>query len=100
MLLLLKGFQSLSNTPLPPARPQFPRDAADRISARSFLRYLRGRIQLSRLRRRLSAFDSVGDGFLREHDLENYVFESIPEMPDLAELQVCGCLLCVRKMCE
>lgn len=66
---------------------QFPRDGSDRISVRSLLRYIVGRVSLEHFRVRLSAYDNAGGGFLTEHDLEMYVFESIPEAPDLAALQ-------------
>ena len=36
-----------------------------------------------------SSYDSVGDGNLREYDLENYVFELIPTLPNLRQLKVC-----------
>jgi len=37
--------------------------------------------------RRLAMYDSEGDGRLREPDLENYIFEAIPAVPELAALQ-------------
>ncbi|CAF1678063.1 unnamed protein product, partial [Didymodactylos carnosus] len=35
----------------------------------------------------LSLYDMVGQGFLRESDLENYIYELIPTMQQLAQLQ-------------
>jgi serine/threonine-protein phosphatase 2A regulatory subunit B'' len=34
-----------------------------------------------------SSYDTVGDGYLREYDLENYVFELIPTLPNLRQLK-------------
>jgi serine/threonine-protein phosphatase 2A regulatory subunit B'' len=36
--------------------------------------------------RRVSAYESESDGIFRENDLENYVYESIAELPDLTHL--------------
>lgn len=35
-----------------------------------------------------SSYDTVGDGYLREFDLENYIFELIPTLPNLRQLKV------------
>lgn len=35
----------------------------------------------------MALYDTEGDGYLREHDLENFVFESIPSLPELGALQ-------------
>jgi serine/threonine-protein phosphatase 2A regulatory subunit B'' len=57
------------------------------VSVRAVARFIRLHAQLASVRRKLCTYDSSGDGCLREHDLENYVFEVIPELPDLAGLQ-------------
>jgi hypothetical protein len=67
---------------------QLARDAADRIDGRSLLRYLVSRVQLSLFLHRVAYFDSVGDGAVREHDLEQCILEAIPNIPDLEGLQV------------
>jgi Ca2+-binding EF-hand superfamily protein len=61
--------------------------AAAAVSLKLLARYIRSRIHLSNVARRLSHYDSEGDGCLREHDLENYVFESLGELSELSSLQ-------------
>ncbi len=59
----------------------------DAASPAALLRYLREIMILRFVYRRLAVFDSVGDGKLREHDLENYIFEALQAVPELAALQ-------------
>lgn len=67
--------------------PQLPRGSDDVVSPFTLLRYLRESMVLRFVYRCLAMYDSVGDGYLREHDLENYIFEAIPGSPELAALQ-------------
>jgi len=77
--------------PLPtlvPPSSQLPRDPATGcVPLRLLLRYTRSRVHLANVWRRLECYDSEGDGWLREHDVENYVFEALPELPALGGLQ-------------
>lgn len=72
---------------LPSVFIKFPRDTHGRIGVRSFFRYVRSKVRLTRLRISLCCFDELGQGCLREYDLENYVFEQVPLMPMLADLE-------------
>jgi len=45
------------------------------------------KVRLTRLRISLTCYDEVGQGYLREQDLENYVFEQIPSLPQLQGLE-------------
>jgi Ca2+-binding EF-hand superfamily protein len=72
---------------LPSVFIKFPRDRFGSIPIRPFFRYVRSKVRFTRLRISLSCFDDLGQGSLREHDLENYVFEQIPLMPMLADLK-------------
>lgn len=83
---------------------QLPRDSRGCVALRLVLRYLRQRVQLSNVGRRLACYDSEGDGALREHDLENYVYESIAgegyeslrAVPATCNLQWAACTSPVR----
>jgi len=66
---------------------KFPRDQHGRISARAFFRYVMRKVRLTRLRISLTCYDEIGQGYLREQDLENYVFEQIPSLPQLQGLE-------------
>ena len=59
----------------------------DAASPIALLRYLHEIMTLRFVYRRLGLVDSVGDGKLREHDLETYFFEAISAVPELAALQ-------------
>ncbi len=67
---------------------KFPRDEHGRISAKSFFRYITKKVRLGQLRIALTCYDEMGYGYLREQDLENYVFEQIPSLPQLTGLEV------------
>ena len=66
---------------------KFPRDPLGRISANALFRYIIKKAHLTRLRISLTCYDEVGQGYLREQDLENYVFEQIPSLPQLLGLE-------------
>ena len=34
-----------------------------------------------------SLYDTTGDGFLREQDLESYIYDLIPQLPALRDLE-------------
>eukprot|EP00823_Brevimastigomonas_motovehiculus_P009181 TRINITY_DN8845_c0_g1_i1.p1 TRINITY_DN8845_c0_g1~~TRINITY_DN8845_c0_g1_i1.p1 ORF type:complete len:482 (+),score=107.63 TRINITY_DN8845_c0_g1_i1:19-1464(+) len=65
----------------------FPRDTLGRISARALFRYIMRKVRLAQLRISLGCYDEIGQGFLREQDLENYVYEQIPSLPQLQGLE-------------
>jgi Ca2+-binding EF-hand superfamily protein len=66
---------------------RFPRDSLQRISARAFFHYVVRRVGLTQIRIALTCFDEVGHGYLREHDLENYIYDAIPGLPQLQSLE-------------
>lgn len=66
---------------------QLPKVLDGTVPIASICQYARTKILLHHIVARLLTYDSVGDGCLREHDVENYVFEAIPGIPELAALQ-------------
>jgi len=66
---------------------KFRRDEWGRISTQLFFRYVCRLTSMNQSRIQLSAYDVQRDGYLREHDLENYIYELIPSLDALAELQ-------------
>jgi serine/threonine-protein phosphatase 2A regulatory subunit B'' len=45
------------------------------------------KVSLTQLRISLTCYDEVGKGYLREQDLENYIFEQIPSLSQLSNLE-------------
>ena len=66
---------------------KFRRDRYGRIDNQAFFQYVLRKVTLAQTRIQLSLYDSTGDGFLREQDLENYIYELIPQLPALSELE-------------
>ncbi|CAK9100514.1 Serine/threonine-protein phosphatase 2A regulatory subunit B'' subunit gamma [Durusdinium trenchii] len=66
---------------------KFPRDPAGRIAIVPFFTFVVRRVNLSQTRVQLSYYDALGCGYLREKDMENFIFEMIPTMPQLNTLQ-------------
>ena len=66
---------------------RLPRTADDRVAPAALLAYVREAEVLRCAHRRLARFDTSGDGRLREHEVENYIFAAIPTVPELAALQ-------------
>ena len=65
----------------------FPQDAQGRISSRALWRFICKKMQMTRLRISLTCYDDVGYGYLREQDLENFVYDQICTMPPLASVE-------------
>ena len=57
------------------------------ISINQFLSYVTKKFWLHQTRIGLSLYDGAGLGFLKESDLENYIFELIPTLPQLEILE-------------
>ena len=66
---------------------RLPRDRFGRVSVNMFFNYIVRKIGISQTRISLSYYDVSGDGVLREQDLEQFIFEMIPSMPQLATLE-------------
>lgn len=65
----------------------FESDPDGRISINSFLGYVTKKFWLHQTRIGLSLYDGAGLGYLKESDLENYIFELIPTLPQLEQLE-------------
>jgi serine/threonine-protein phosphatase 2A regulatory subunit B'' len=57
------------------------------ISINQFLGYVTKKFWLHQTRIGLSLYDGAGLGYLKESDLENYIFELIPTLPQLEVLE-------------
>lgn len=66
---------------------KFRRDEWGRISTQLFFQYVCRHITLQQTRAQLALYDSHGDGYLREQDMENYIYELIPTLEALEDLQ-------------
>jgi len=66
---------------------KFPRDAFGCIAIAPFFAYIVRKIRLLHTRVDLSFYDSMGNGYFREKDMENFIFELIPTLPQLNSLQ-------------
>lgn len=62
-------------------------DPEGRISINQFLGYVTKKFWLHQTRIGLSLYDGTGLGYLKESDLENYIFELIPTLPKLEILE-------------
>ena len=85
---------------LPPALPpkfsryltaslfaRLPRTASDLLAPLALVSFVREAEVLRAVFRRLTLFDTTGDGYVREHEVENYIFAAIPAIPELTTLQ-------------
>lgn len=81
---------------LPPKCKQFfqpsvflkcDRDEYGRIEIVPFFHYIVRKVNLHQTRIQISLYDSAGYGYLKEKDLENFIFELIPSFPQLSSLQ-------------
>jgi serine/threonine-protein phosphatase 2A regulatory subunit B'' len=57
---------------------KFDRDEYGRIDIIAFFHSIVRKVNLFQTRIQISLYDSIGNGYLREKDLENYIFELIP----------------------
>merc|ERR1719277_1611089 len=66
---------------------KFPRDAHGRIPITPFFTFVVRKVNLQTTRLQLTPYDALGCGYLREKDMENFIFELIPTLPQLSTLQ-------------
>lgn len=66
---------------------KFPRDEHGCIPIAHFVAYMVRKARRVETRMQLSYYDALGRGFLREKDMENFIFELIPTLPQLNALQ-------------
>lgn len=62
-------------------------DSQGRISIMSIFNYVMRKVWLEQTRIGLSLYDSTGQGYLTEIDLENYITELLPTLPQLEGLE-------------
>ncbi|XP_005112632.1 serine/threonine-protein phosphatase 2A regulatory subunit B'' subunit gamma [Aplysia californica] len=62
-------------------------DPFGRISIMQFFNYVMRKVWLHQTRIGLSLYDVAGQGYLKEPDLENYILELIPTLPQLNGLE-------------
>lgn len=65
---------------------KFERDDFGRIEIVPFFHYVVRKVNLFQTRIQISLYDSFGYGYLKEKDLENYIFELMPTFPQLENL--------------
>ena len=63
------------------------RDEYGRIEIVPFFHYIVRKVNLHQTRIQISLYDSAGYGYLKEKDLENFIYELIPSFPQLSNLQ-------------
>jgi serine/threonine-protein phosphatase 2A regulatory subunit B'' len=66
---------------------KFDRDESGCIAVWLFFSYVVRKVNIKQTRVQLSYYDTHGRGYLREKDMENFVFELIPTLPQLQSLQ-------------
>merc|ERR1712187_1039017 len=66
---------------------KFPRDPNSCIAIVPFFTFVVRKVNLRMTRMQLSHYDYMGCGYLREKDMENFIFELIPTLPQLNSLQ-------------
>merc|ERR1719311_1898109 len=66
---------------------KFDRDENGCIAIVPFFSYVVRKVNIKQTRVQLSYYDTVGNGYLREKDMENFIFELIPTLPQLNSLQ-------------
>ncbi|GJQ66297.1 hypothetical protein Trydic_g4343 [Trypoxylus dichotomus] len=62
-------------------------DIQGRVSIMSIFNYVMRKVWLQQTRVGLSLYDASGQGYLREADLENYISELLPTLPQLEGLE-------------
>lgn len=65
---------------------KFDRDEYGRIDIVSFFHSIVRKVSLFQTRIQISLYDSIGNGNLREKDLDNYIFELIPTFSQLQNI--------------
>mmetsp|Transcript_46774 Transcript_46774/g.123619 ORF Transcript_46774/g.123619 Transcript_46774/m.123619 type:complete len:493 (+) Transcript_46774:90-1568(+) len=66
---------------------KFPRDQNGCIAIVPFFTFVVRKVNIKQTRVQLSYYDALGCGYLREKDMENFIFELIPTLPQLNSLQ-------------
>lgn len=72
---------------LPSVFMKFPRDRNGCVAIVPFFTFVVRKVNIRQTRVQLSYYDALGCGYLREKDMENFIFELIPTLPQLSSLQ-------------
>ncbi|KAI4468450.1 serine/threonine-protein phosphatase 2a regulatory subunit b'' subunit gamma [Holotrichia oblita] len=95
-LINYKDFQKVAQLAGPKVKPYFTAmifaklqqgDLQGRVSIMSIFNYVMRKVWLQQTRVGLSLYDASGQGYLREADLENYISELLPTLPQLEGLE-------------
>ncbi|KAK9693949.1 EF-hand domain [Popillia japonica] len=95
-LISYKDFQKVAQLAGPKVKPYFTSmifaklqqgDLQGRVSIMSIFNYVMRKVWLQQTRVGLSLYDASGQGYLREADLENYISELLPTLPQLEGLE-------------
>lgn len=84
---LLKRGERFKQYFVPSSFLKFPRDPSGCIAIVPFFTFVVRKVNLRQTRVQLSYYDALGCGYLREKDMENFIFEMIPTLPQLNTLQ-------------
>lgn len=66
---------------------KFPRDQNGCIAIVPFFTFVVRKVNIKQTRVQLSYYDSLGRGYLTEKDMENFIFDMLPTLPQLSSLQ-------------
>mmetsp|Transcript_8549 Transcript_8549/g.22060 ORF Transcript_8549/g.22060 Transcript_8549/m.22060 type:complete len:375 (-) Transcript_8549:417-1541(-) len=84
---LVKRGERFRNFFLPSMFLKFPRDENGCIAILHLLNFVVRKVNMKQQRFELSYYDEKRRGYLREKDMENFIFELIPRLPQLNSLQ-------------
>nr|XP_023017947.1 serine/threonine-protein phosphatase 2A regulatory subunit B'' subunit gamma-like [Leptinotarsa decemlineata] len=95
-LITYSDFQKVANSVGPKVKPYFTPivfaklqqgDPHGRVSIMSLFNYVMRKVWLDQTRIGLSLYDATGQGYLTEADLESYITELLPTLPQLEGLE-------------
>ncbi|KAJ8925834.1 hypothetical protein NQ315_009686 [Exocentrus adspersus] len=95
-LITYTDFQKVAFLACPKVKPYFTpivfarlqqNDPQGRVSIMSLFNYVMRKVWLDQTRIGLSLYDATGQGYLTESDLENYITELLPTLPQLEGLE-------------
>jgi hypothetical protein len=66
---------------------KLPHDNCGRVDVNNLMHFVNRKLELDRVNIQLQFFDMVGEGYLRECDLENFVYELVPSLRGLDGIQ-------------
>eukprot|EP00929_Paragymnodinium_shiwhaense_P050995 TRINITY_DN2566_c1_g1_i2.p1 TRINITY_DN2566_c1_g1~~TRINITY_DN2566_c1_g1_i2.p1 ORF type:complete len:244 (-),score=45.97 TRINITY_DN2566_c1_g1_i2:163-894(-) len=66
---------------------KLPKDSDGHLGSLCLMSYVIRKAELMHIRWKLAHYDMTGQGYLLERDLENFVFELIPELAQLRKLE-------------